>query len=795
MPIRAKRGTTDDVSGMSNSSVLGYNGIDPRIYDIAKVLMGGITSGYFAVGINSATTPAISIAFGEKPLGEWSTSGFLGVPALSSQNPTTGLAYGNDRLLITIGNKIAFLDTLALTGYEVGQSLFGDAVQLLGTHFGNNTFVVRAANGMIAYNTGTDLTTGWVELNLSGFLTSSPIVDIKFANGRWVAMSATGAIAATSGTSISGTWTAATSTGLTGGSFFPSRLAFGGGYWIACAGEDTPGGKGKLVYTTNPTGTWTSIVSSTFDEFEIFNNISYLNGAWLVSGRGLENMGVYSTSPLTSWNLIPHFDYELGYDPVSLYSITIDGDYWLVGGEYDYLYKIKYDLTDYQMKGFPLKIGEFLLLEEDGTNLLYGATSKSNYITVSGSTGDISRKYKVGEEITTARTLPYPQYIPLDGRVVSDSAISEITSTYALDYLSSSAYKPADTYLSTTSFTESRLLHKAFTFGSFNSVTYGNRLWVVVGNGGKILISKDALSWIEALSPTTDHLYHVCYENGVYVAVGAASTILMSYDGKVWIKLVTGIANTFTFRKICYGGGAWAVVGDANVMYYNTVDLRTVDWIANNAGLGSSAYNATSIVFWAGPTGSNTYWFTMGDNGKYVYRGAIAAAVTSITHPFGSAAGNVITDLHIANGYFVICGTDGRLAYATTFNGTYTSLVSSPNTMRFNGILYYGNGNVAAARGWVGCATGGFYPRLLNTNTPNAAFTVNTTLGSNYSFNGIACGDGKIIMVGNNTSGNTGFIRAIRWFSYDTDVQMKLPDITRIPGLVTYICTSETEST
>jgi hypothetical protein len=62
---------------------------------------------------------------------------------------------------------------------------------------------------------------------------------------------------------------------------------------------------------------------------------------------------------------------------------------------------------------------------------------------------------------------------------------------------------------------------------SLNGVTYGNGLFVAVGEGGTILTSPDGVSWTQRTSPEKSDLLSVAYRNGRFVAVGGG-TILTS---------------------------------------------------------------------------------------------------------------------------------------------------------------------------------------------------------------------------------------------------------------------------
>jgi hypothetical protein len=59
-------------------------------------------------------------------------------------------------------------------------------------------------------------------------------------------------------------------------------------------------------------------------------------------------------------------------------------------------------------------------------------------------------------------------------------------------------------------------------------VTYGNGLFVAVGEDGAILTSPDGVNWTRRTSGTRNGLESVTYGNGLFVAVGEWGTILTS---------------------------------------------------------------------------------------------------------------------------------------------------------------------------------------------------------------------------------------------------------------------------
>lgn len=104
--------------------------------------------------------------------------------------------------------------------------------------------------------------------------------------------------------------------------------------------------------------------------------------------------------------------------------------------------------------------------------------------------------------------------------------------------------------------------------GNFNSVCYGNSLYVAVGDNGLILKSSDATSWTDvSVSAVTSDLLFVRYINGLFIAVGANGTILTSTDATSWTLRTTGVvASLFS---VCYGDGAYVVTGEDGTILHS----------------------------------------------------------------------------------------------------------------------------------------------------------------------------------------------------------------------------------
>jgi photosystem II stability/assembly factor-like uncharacterized protein len=106
-----------------------------------------------------------------------------------------------------------------------------------------------------------------------------------------------------------------------------------------------------------------------------------------------------------------------------------------------------------------------------------------------------------------------------------------------------------------------------------SGVTYGNGLFVAVGvavrsssswlsgwlPGPTMLTSPDGVTWTEQTSPTNNELKDVTYGNGLFVAVGEDGTILTSRDGVDWTEQISPTNNSFL--SVTYGNGRFVAVG------------------------------------------------------------------------------------------------------------------------------------------------------------------------------------------------------------------------------------------
>jgi uncharacterized membrane protein len=119
-------------------------------------------------------------------------------------------------------------------------------------------------------------------------------------------------------------------------------------------------------------------------------------------------------------------------------------------------------------------------------------------------------------------------------------------------------------------------------------VTYGNSLFVAVGDYGAILTSPDGETWTAQNLGTDNFFNGVTYENGLFVAVGGDGTILTSPDGETWTAQNSGTSESLL--EATYGNGRFVAVGWSGTIL-TSPDGET--WTAQNSPTGYPLFGVT----------------------------------------------------------------------------------------------------------------------------------------------------------------------------------------------------------
>jgi hypothetical protein len=110
---------------------------------------------------------------------------------------------------------------------------------------------------------------------------------------------------------------------------------------------------------------------------------------------------------------------------------------------------------------------------------------------------------------------------------------------------------------------------------------YGNGLFVIVGDSGKIATSTDGATWTLQTSGVSTKLNGVAYHDNTYMAVGASGAVLASTDGITWTARTSN--TTAELYDATYSGSLWLVCGYPNKI---TISPDGVTWTAYDGGAG-----------------------------------------------------------------------------------------------------------------------------------------------------------------------------------------------------------------
>ena len=202
----------------------------------------------------------------------------------------------------------------------------------------------------------------------------------------------------------------------------------------------------------------------------------------------------------------------------------------------------------------------------------------------------------------------------------------------------------------------------------FNSIAYGNSLYVAVGVNGSIVTSVDRITWTPVYGGTSNTLNSVTYGNGTFVAVGAAGTIIYSVDGAVWNKPTSSIFLTLT--SVVYAGGSitnFFAVSDTGTIISST---NGVTWTTQ----ATTSYNLTAIGYY------NNLLVAVGNDGRVITSTGSSwtlrtTPLQNLAAPYNLKSINYDNDRWIATGEYstVMTSTDGitwKYGYTDTFRAS-----------------------------------------------------------------------------------------------------------------------------
>ena len=216
---------------------------------------------------------------------------------------------------------------------------------------------------------------------------------------------------------------------------------------------------------------------------------------------------------------------------------------------------------------------------------------------------------------------------------------------------------------------------------NFESITYGNNIFVCVSDQGCIYYSENGVVWNLAVGDTIVYKT-VCYGDGLFVAAGAGSYVYTSNDGLVFTGFHSSLPDGWTVTSVAYGNGKFVALnknGDTVDAYYSE---NGVDWIKSTTSITNSV--AGDIVKFY----NNRFIVT----GKY---GNIYASDDGITWEYITSI-NVtgsIYDITYVNGTYIAVGGDSNNGYSYTYySENLSEWISGNGTSGVLTGVAYGNG-------------------------------------------------------------------------------------------------------
>ena len=214
------------------------------------------------------------------------------------------------------------------------------------------------------------------------------------------------------------------------------------------------------------------------------------------------------------------------------------------------------------------------------------------------------------------------------------------------------------------------------------TVHYANGIWVAGSSGYGLWWSTDGKNWTQGTGNVGIRIETVYYGDDIWVAGSYNNGIWWSTDGKYWTQ-GTGIGTGYTCWEVYYANGIWVIGTDSHSIWWST------DGKSWTQGTGiSTGYTCRTVYcangIWVAGTDSNGLWWS--NNGKSWH-----------TEDTPKTANETIYTVYYANGIWVagtfVAGlwwsTDGK--YWEQGTGYSTSSTNKINT------VYCANGIWVAA--------------------------------------------------------------------------------------------------
>jgi hypothetical protein len=265
------------------------------------------------------------------------------------------------------------------------------------------------------------------------------------------------------------------------------------------------------------------------------------------------------------------------------------------------------------------------------------------------------------------------------------------------------------------------------TNSSLYGITYGNGMFVAVGQGGTILTSTGGTNWTARSSGTGAILADVTYGNGTFVAVGYGGRFVTSTNGINWTYMNPFPAISLPVSAITYGNGLFVAVGYWDLVFTSPDGFN---WTKRSSGV---RYSLNCIAY---------------GNGRFVAGGDGGRGLTSTDGinwapmSLWFAPNGIFSEIVYGKGIFVATVTLSVGSNASTIayssNGINWNYQAPPgNTFYLTGVTYGNYTFVIVTHSW---------PNNVITSPDCCHWTARTADQANFI--DVAYGDNTFVAVG-----------------------------------------------
>jgi hypothetical protein len=262
---------------------------------------------------------------------------------------------------------------------------------------------------------------------------------------------------------------------------------------------------------------------------------------------------------------------------------------------------------------------------------------------------------------------------------------------------------------------------------SWESVTYGNGLFVAVGRGNDyVMTSSDGITWTaRSAAGNNDAWYSVTYGNGIFVAVGDATgggdSAMISSNGITWAT-TTAAGDNDSWKSVTYGNGLFVAVG-----------------IGPNRAMHSS-----DGITWVTATAvgdDDNWWGVTYGNGLFVAVGPVGDRIMTspdgITWATTTVTGNDLRSVTYGNGLFVAVSNSGDRVMYSSDGIAWNSHSAAGNNDSWWGVTYANGLFVAVGSG----------PDVVMTSPDGISWTARSAAGNDDGWESVTYGNGLFVAV------------------------------------------------